>query len=155
MLPVRLFVLLLFGLAFSYLLFGIADAYDNLEHLYRQTRDDSTERNLLIKEKNKTLLEKQDAEIYNATLKERNRIAREIHDNVGHLLSRSILMVGALKMISASQPALAEPLGNLENALNDAMDNVRKSVHDLHDESINLREALEGLTSQFTFCAPP
>lgn len=151
-LPVRLFFLLLFGLAFSYLLFRMADAYDNLEHLYRQTRDDSTERNLLLKEKNKTLLEKQDAEIYNATLKERNRIAREIHDNVGHLLSRSILMVGALKMISVSQPALAEPLGNLENTLNDAMDNVRKSVHDLHDESINLREALEGLTSQFTFC---
>ncbi len=152
LLPVSLFVLLLFGLAFSSLLFRMADAYENLDQLYRQTRDDSTERNLLLKEKNKTLLEKQDAEIYNATLKERNRIAREIHDNVGHLLSRSILLVGALKMISATQPQLAEPLGNLENTLNDAMDNVRKSVHDLHDESINLKEALEGLTTQFTFC---
>lgn len=151
-LPANLFFLLLFGFAFSYLLFQMADSYEKLDHLYRQTRDDSTERNLLLKEKNKTLLEKQDTEIYNATLKERNRIAREIHDNVGHLLSRSILMVGALKMISAAQPGLSGPLGNLEATLNDAMDSVRKSVHDLHDESINLKEALENLTTQYTFC---
>jgi signal transduction histidine kinase len=42
-------------------------------------------------------MEKQDYEIYLATLRERNRIAREIHDNVGHMLSRSILQIGALK----------------------------------------------------------
>ena len=54
-------------------------------------------------------------------------------------------MVGALKMISTAQPVLSEPLGNLEVTLNDAMDNVRKSVHDLHDESINLKEAPEKL----------
>ncbi|MFR3322094.1 MAG: histidine kinase [Lachnospiraceae bacterium] len=28
-------------------------------------------------------------------MRERNRIAREIHDNVGHMLTRAILMVGA------------------------------------------------------------
>ena len=33
-------------------------------------------------------MEKQDYEIYLATLRERNRIAREIHDNVGHMLSK-------------------------------------------------------------------
>ena len=32
------------------------------------------------------------------------------------------------------------------------MTNIRESVHDLHDESINLREAIEGLTEAFTFC---
>ena len=39
-----------------------------------------------MREKNRKLLEEQDTEIYMATLKERNRIAREIHDNVGHML---------------------------------------------------------------------
>ena len=48
-------------------------------------------------------MEKQDTEIYLATLKERNRIAREIHDNVGHMLSRSILMVGALKTVNQAE----------------------------------------------------
>ena len=45
----------------------------------------------MLTQKNKDLLEKQDYEIHVATLKERNRIAREIHDNVGHMLSRSLL----------------------------------------------------------------
>ena len=71
-----------------------------LEQELRRTRDDSRERNLLLAQKNKALLEKQDYEIYNATLKERNRIAREIHDNVGHVLSRGILMIGAARTIN-------------------------------------------------------
>ena len=64
--------------------------YDRLDEKFRRTRDDSVEKNLLLREKNQSILEKQDYEIYTATLRERNRIAREIHDNVGHMLSRSI-----------------------------------------------------------------
>ena len=45
----------------------------------------------------------QDYEIYLATLKERNRIAREIHDNVGHMLTRSILQLGALSVINKDE----------------------------------------------------
>ncbi len=50
--------------------------FEELEHKFRKTRDDGTELNLLLKEKNQNLLEKQDYEIYTATLRERNRIAR-------------------------------------------------------------------------------
>ena len=50
-----------------------------------------------LKQKNKQnqdeLARKQDYEIHAATLTERNRIAREIHDHVGHMLSRSILQL--------------------------------------------------------------
>ena len=67
-------------------------------------RDTSTELNLVLQEKNKNLMEKQDYEIYLATLRERNRIAREIHDNVGHMLSRSILQMGALITIHKEEP---------------------------------------------------
>ncbi len=62
-------------------------------------RDTDTELKLVMEQRNRELLEKQDNEIYLATLRERNRIAREIHDNVGHMLSRSILQVGALATI--------------------------------------------------------
>lgn len=60
---------------------------ERLEAEYKKTRDDSKELTLMLEQKNRNLLEKQDAEVYMATLKERNRIAREIHDNVGHMLS--------------------------------------------------------------------
>lgn len=110
-------------------------------------RDTSTELNLALKEKNKNLMEKQDYEIYLATLKERNRIAREIHDNVGHMLSRSILQVGALGTIHKEEP-LHEQLLSINNTLNQAMNSIRESVHDLHDDSIDLKLAIAEATKE-------
>lgn len=146
-----LFCVGVFGMLLALLLERQTTDYEGLYNLYKHTRDDSRELNLLLTEKNQTLMEKQDYEIYTATLKERNRIAREIHDNVGHLLSRSILMVGAMKTVNTS-PGLSDPLDTLDSTLNSAMDSIRNSVHDLHDEAINLEEAIRTLINEFTFC---
>lgn len=142
---------LITGILLSLLLNHHTRSYRNLLQKFKQTRDDSVELNLLLKEKNQVLLEKQDYEIYTATLKERNRIAREIHDNVGHMLSRSILLTGAIRTIN-KDTALTPSLEQLETTLSSAMTSVRESVHDLHNESIHLKEALTGLTEAFTFC---
>lgn len=112
-----------------------------LSYELRKLRDTSKEHELLIEEKNHRLIERQDAELYTATLKERNRIAREIHDNVGHMLTRSILQVGAIKTINSDEN-LNDSLGILHETLNTAMTNIRNSVHDLHDESIDLKMAV-------------
>lgn len=140
------------GCVFAFILEYKTMSYELLERTFKRSRDDSTELNLLLSEKNKNLLEKQDYEIYTATLRERNRIAREIHDNVGHMLSRSLLMVGALKAINQSD-YLKDPLDQLNVTLSSAMDNIRNSVHDLHDESINLKEVIDSLMRDFTFCS--
>lgn len=142
---------LMLGFLVSAVLAWQTTALEELEARYRRSQDDSTERNLLLKEKNRNLIEKQDYEIYTATLKERNRIAREIHDNVGHMLSRAILMVGAMKVVQ-KESELTEPLKLLEDTLNAAMTSVRESVHDLHDDSVNLKEVMEELTDTFAFC---
>ena len=94
--------------------------YILIEERYRRTRDDGVEKNLLLREKNQSILKNQDYEIYTATLRERNRIAREIHDNVGHMLSRAILMVGAMKAVHG-EGDLKGPLGQLNETLNAAM----------------------------------
>ena len=106
------------------------------------TRDHSQEVNMLLTENNKQLRENQDYEIYLATLKERNRIAREIHDNVGHMLTRSILQVGALSIINKDENQ-KESLKSIQDTLNNAMTSIRSSVHNLHDDSIDLRMALK------------
>lgn len=115
-------------------------------------RDDGMERNLMLKEKNRHLLEKQDYEIHLATLKERNRIAREIHDNVGHMLSRSILMTGAL-LTTEKEGAVHNQLLHMKDTLDEAMTSIRKSVHDLHDDSIvleqSVREILEPMQEEY------
>ena len=104
-------------------------------------RDTSTELSFVMREKNRKLLEEQDTEIYMATLKERNRIAREIHDNVGHMLSRAILQMGALSTVYEEEPLHGQLL-KVNDTLNLAMNNIRESVHDLHDDSVDLKQAL-------------
>lgn len=107
-------------------------------------RDASMEHDMLMEQMNHQLIEKQNAQIYNATLKERNRIAREIHDNVGHMITRSILQVGAIGVINTDEK-LKAPIADLKSTLDTAMDSMRKSVHDLYDESVDLRQVLAKL----------
>ena len=96
-------------------------------------------------------LSKQNYEIYAATLRERNRIAREIHDNVGHLLSRTILLTGAAKTVNQDKN-MESLLEGLDTSLNSAMNSIRSSVHNLHDESETLREITEGIIKDFENC---
>ena len=111
-------------------------------------KDSSTELRLAMQKKQQDLLEKQDYEIHLATLQERNRIAREIHDNVGHMLSRSILQMGALQTIHKEEP-LHGQLVAINDTLSQAMNNIRESVHDLHNESLDLKQALREVTDEF------
>jgi len=119
----------------------------------RQLRDSSYELTMMLRQKNKELIEKQDYEVRLAMLGERSRIAREIHDHVGHLLSRSILQVGAI-MVAQRTPDtdLQQNLSVVRDTLSQAMNTIRASVHDLHDESLDFRVQIEALTQGFTFC---
>lgn len=120
-----------------------------LTQMVKQVRDDGQEKRLLLADKNKHLIEKQDYEVYVATLKERNRIARDIHDNVGHVITRSILQMGALMTINKDEP-LHGQLTSVKENLDCAMNNIRQSVHDLHDESIDLEQSVKELTAELT-----
>ena len=118
---------------------------------FMRQRDATKELADMLSNKNRNLLVQQEQEIRIAILDERNRIAREIHDNVGHLLSRCILIVGAMKIVNEDEK-LSSSIEQLEESLNTAMTSVRESVHDLHDDSVNLREVAEELVGEFTFC---
>ena len=119
---------------------------------FHLAQDSTREESLHLEEKNRELMEKQEYEIQLATLTERNRIAREIHDNVGHLLTRSLFQIGAMQVIWKSQKELSEQLASVKTTLDDAMTNVRSSVHDLHEESVDLYMVLSRLTGEFSFC---
>ncbi len=125
---------------------SMADSVKIFEEGLHKERDYAREIELLMEERNKALTETQDSEVYAATLKERNRIAREIHDNVGHMLTRAILQTGAIKVVNKDEN-LKEPIEGLSKTLDLAMTNMRSSVHDLHDESVDLFSALNELTS--------
>ena len=60
-------------------------------------------------------------------------------------------MTAACKTINKND-SLDPLLGNLEESLNGAMNSIRSSVHDLHDDAIDLEDAIKGLVKDFTFC---
>lgn len=126
-------------------------AIEILSKDYEAFRETARELSQVQEEKNKQILSNQDYEIHTATLKERNRIAKEIHDHVGHLLSRSLLQIGALITV-AREEEVREGLFSLKHSLSEGMDSIRSSIHNMHDESIDLEASLEGLTRNFTFC---
>ena len=87
-----------------------------------------------------------DMQIRNATLQERNRIAREIHDNVGHMLTRAVVQMQAISVINKDEK-MKPYLDSVNSTVNEAMTNIRRSVHELHDDSIDLSIGIHEIAS--------
>ena len=117
---------------------------------YIHYRDKAQEISIDLKHKNQELLDKQDYEINIATLNERNRIAMEIHDNVGHLLSSSMLQIGAI-LATTKDSTAQKSLETVNATLSTAMDSIRNSVHNIHDETLQLEPQIQSLVTNFTY----
>jgi len=143
-------MIILFGLI-SYTLRLRTAAFLKLRAEHYRLLDNSKEASIKLEMQNKFLMDKQNYEINLATLNERNRIARDIHDNVGHLLSSSILQIGAI-LATSKDESLRKSISTVKDTLSNAMDSIRSSIHNLHDESIDLHLEIESLIRAFTFC---
>ncbi len=109
----------------------------------RRTRDELQERALALEARNRDLADRQDYEVELATLAERARIAREIHDNVGHQLTRASLQTEALRVVHANEPGVAADFADVKRTVDEALQLVRTSVHALNDNAANLSVQLE------------
>lgn len=109
----------------------------------RRTRDELQERALALEARNRDLADRQDYEVELATLTERARIAREIHDNVGHQLTRASLQVEALRVVHAGEPGVAADFADVKRTVDEALQLVRVSVHALNDNAVDLSVQLE------------
>ncbi len=144
-------ILIVLFIALAWVIKYRAASSEKIRHEYMELRDRAKEFSLQLEDKNKELMERQDYEINLATLQERNRIAREIHDSVGHLLSSSILQIGAL-IARCQDEVFKESLNTLKITLSQGMNSIRDSIHDLHDESLDLYSETTTLINNFRFC---
>ena len=85
-----------------------------------------------------------------AHLSERTRIARDIHDNVGHQLTRAIMQVQAGRVVAQSKgdQSTEQILDDVGKTLNEAMTTIRRSVHDLEDEGTDFASQMEDASSE-------
>lgn len=125
--------------------------YTNLKEKYDSYHDMSRQRQLELTVTNNFLTESQNHSIKIALLEERNRIARDIHDGVGHLISRAILQLGAL-IVTETDALKKEPLVEIKDSLSYSMDEIRNSVHNLVEEDTDLELLLKGVVDNFDFC---
>lgn len=118
-----------------------SEKYARLSQQHKSLRDDFSIRRDQLTAQQQALIQARDQEVETAQLQERNRIAREIHDHVGHMLTRALLQMGALLTIYPQEPMHSQ-LEEVRSTLDTAMTNIRTSVHDLHDESIDVSLAI-------------
>ncbi len=109
----------------------------------RRIRDELQERALALEARNRDLADRQDYEVELATLAERARIAREIHDSVGHQLTRASLQTEALRVVHADEPRVAADFADVKHTVDEALQLVRASVHALNDTAADLSVQLE------------
>jgi signal transduction histidine kinase len=81
-----------------------------------------------------------------ATARERNRIAREIHDGLGHYLTTIHMQIQAARSILASdRPRAEQTLAKAQQLAQEALGDVRRSVSALRAERPSLPAALAEL----------
>lgn len=126
---------------------GAAGRFDAERARGLRARDELRAAELELARRNRELVDAQDYEVRLATLSERARIAREIHDNVGHLLTRALMQAEALRVAHA-RDAAHDGLAAVASTIREALAEVRASVHDLRDEtcdlSVRVRAVAEG-----------
>ncbi len=126
---------------------AMREKYNMLLEENKIVRDELTEDTIYLIKYNEQLKIDREKNIEIAILTERNRIARELHDSIGHGISSSILQVEALKIVSKEKNVISG-LNTLQNTLANGMEDIRKSIHNLYSESLDLEAEIEKLCAE-------
>lgn len=84
---------------------------------------------------------------------ERNRIAREIHDNVGHSIAGILIQLQAAnKLFDRDEKKSKEILEKCINGLSDSLILLRNTVHNLKPKETLGVEYIKNVINNFSFC---
>ena len=123
-------------------------------HITRQAVHAQEEADRLAKEleeANARLRAGAERDLAHAALSERNRIARDIHDGLGHFLTTIAVQLEAARTLMPTDPAqAAATIARAERLSREALDEVRRSVRTLRSDAPppDLRDSLAGLVAE-------
>lgn len=90
-----------------------------------------------------------------ATLQERNRIAREIHDSLGHSLTAlNLQLETALKLLSSDPVRATEFLARAKQLGSEALREVRQSVSTMRSDTLQGRSLKDAIATLALECLP-
>lgn len=138
-------ILFTFGYLFSHLLNAQMKAKALLEANREQTK--------LIQAQNKTLEQYAKKVEELSVSAERNRIAGELHDTIGHTFTSVIVGMDAVMYLIDPAPEKAkERLSVLRDVTKNGLQQLREHIHDMamDDENLSLSDRLEKLAKEFS-----
>lgn len=123
------------------------------EELYRNSYDKQREYSYQLEQTKARLINSAEEAAHMAEIKERNRIARQIHDNVGHSIAGVLMQLQASKKLFARDEGKAlELMDNSIEALSDTLTVMRDTVHNIKAvEKLGI-EYIRQLIESFTYC---
>ncbi len=122
---------------------------------YESQRDAAIEIDHAYRSRENQLEQLLDSKAHASVLAERNRIAGELHDHIGHTISSAIVQAEAYKAIyleSDRQSPLENRLAAVEgiiNTLKDGMIDIRTSLHHLRDRSLDLEAEFDAMRAKY------
>ena len=106
------------------------------------TRDQLTNEFRALQLKHKELLANAGEQDRQVRMDERMRIARDLHDVVGHHLSGALLQLEAVRVLNRDE-TLKPLIADLDMTLDSGMTRIREALHDLHDEGFDLEAKIK------------
>lgn len=127
--------------------------YEDEEKTFIQSYDKERRYRYELEQAKAKLINSSNEAAHVAEIKERNRIAREIHDNVGHSIAGILLQLQASQKLfdrdsNKSRELLDKSIGELSNSLT----LLRDTVHNIKpSESLGI-EYIKRIIDNFSFC---
>ncbi|MFM1524332.1 MULTISPECIES: sensor histidine kinase [Helcococcus] len=137
-------------IGFSYYLFIQNINLEKIYSKYMKTRDEYAEQNIILRNEKLNLLKKSERDKQLSIFHERERIAKTLHESIGHTVSASIIQIEAIKVISTDEN-VTKQLNSLQNNLKTGMNEIREALHNLKNQSIDLEKKVLELLENSRF----
>ncbi|MTI94647.1 MAG: sensor histidine kinase [Firmicutes bacterium] len=120
---------------------------------FREVYDSERRNRYSLEEAKSRLMHSAREAAHLAEMRERNRIARDIHDHVGHNLAGILLQMQVIEKLTKKDPEKArELLAQSISGLADAVKLIRETVHNLKPREQLGLDYIENIISMFKFC---
>ncbi len=129
--------------------------YQEYRLLYEKQRDETQEVDFIYRSREEQIKQLVDSKASASVLAERNRIAGELHDHIGHTISSAIVQAEAYKAMYLEADQQADiatrqtAIESIIKTLKDGMIDIRSSLHHLRDQSLDFKAALEAMQQKY------
>ncbi|RQD69976.1 MAG: sensor histidine kinase [Tindallia sp. MSAO_Bac2] len=120
---------------------------------YQKTYDRERKSRYLLEETKRKLIQSVDETARLVEIRERNRIAGEIHDNLGHNLAGNLIQLQAAEKLMEKDPEKSrELLQKTVNGLSGSLELLRNTVHNIRPDTVIGWSHFEKIIDGFQYC---